>query len=146
MEHRTINGCGALIRAADTGRYLFVLRDKSSYDNTWGLPGGKIESGESVVQALSRELREELGSEVAYRKIVPIETYTSENRRFIYHTFLLSVDQEFVPKLNREHRGYCWVYINDCPGPLHPGVWKTFNFESVKQKLETLDQILQVCE
>jgi 8-oxo-dGTP pyrophosphatase MutT (NUDIX family) len=145
LEPRVINGCGALIRASSTGRYLFLLRDKSSYDNTWGLPGGKIENGETVVCALERELREELGTTIEYRKIVPIETYTSDNRRFIYHTFLLAVDEEFIPRLNREHRGYCWVYIEDCPTPLHPGVWRTVNFESVKRKLDTLEQILQVC-
>jgi hypothetical protein len=52
------------------------------------------------------------------------------------------VDKEFVPVLNEEHKGYCWVYIEDHPKPLHPGVWKTFNFDVVKDKLDTMDRVL----
>lgn len=142
MEPRNINSCGALVRSNNTGRYLFLLRDKCSYGNTWGLPGGKFESGESTVQALERECEEELGQKIIYDKIIPIETFTSENQKFVYHTVLLSVATEFTPILNHEHKGYCWVHIEDHPKPLHPGVWKTFNFDVVKEKLETIKQVL----
>lgn len=119
-----------------------MLRDKCSYGNTWGLPGGKFENGESTIQALERECEEELGMPLNYKKFIPIETFTSENQRFVYHTVLLTVDEEFLPKLNYEHKGYCWVYIEDHPKPLHPGVWKTFNFDVVMAKLEVLKKIL----
>lgn len=144
MDDRTVTGCGALVRASSTGRYLFLLRDKTSYDNTWGLPGGKIESGESVMDTLKRELNEELEFVLTDQKVVPLETFTSDNQKFVYHTFLLSVADEFVPRLNQEHRGYCWVYLEDHPRPLHPGVWRTFNFDSVKKKLLTANRVLQV--
>jgi hypothetical protein len=52
------------------------------------------------------------------------------------------VDEEFVPRLNDEHRGYCWVGIKDHPRPLHPGVWRSFKFDSVIEKLETLESVL----
>lgn len=142
MEPRIINSCGALIRSNTTGRYLFLLRDKCSYGNTWGLPGGKFENGESTVEALERECEEELGSPLIYQKFIPIETFTSEDKKFVYHTVLLTVDREFTPLLNEEHKGYCWVYIEDHPKPLHPGVWKTFNFDVVKDKLDTMNKVL----
>lgn len=119
-----------------------MLRDKCSYGNTWGLPGGKFENGESTVEALERECEEELGSQLIYQKFIPIETFTSEDKRFVYHTVLLTVDREFTPTLNEEHKGYCWVYIEDHPKPLHPGVWKTFNFDVVKDKLDTMNKVL----
>jgi hypothetical protein len=49
--------------------------------------------------------------------------------------------QNLFPKLNDEHRGYAWVPLRDHPKPLHPGVWRTFNFKSVIEKLKTVEQI-----
>jgi 8-oxo-dGTP diphosphatase len=51
---------GVLIDAA--GRFLLTSRPAGKvYAGSWEFPGGKIEPGESVVQALARELHEELG-------------------------------------------------------------------------------------
>lgn len=49
------------------GRVLLVHRrpDKRAYPDVWELPGGLVEAGESELSALARELREELGVEVA---------------------------------------------------------------------------------
>ena len=141
MERRAVESCGALIYSVSTKRYLFLLRNHDRDPGSWGLVGGKIEPGESVIDGLHREIREEIG-EIQYRKIVPIEKFTSNNQRFFFHTFLISIDNEFVPKLNDEHRGFCWVEIKDHPRPLHPGVWRSFKFDSVIRKLETMESIL----
>lgn len=72
---------------------------------------------------------------------MPIEKFTSENQSFVYHTFLIVVEEEFIPTLNEEHRGYAWVPLDNYPKPLHPGVWRTFNFKSVVKKLKTVERI-----
>ena len=135
-------GAGALIYSKKTKRYLFLLRDGQRYAGSWGLAGGKIDSGERVVEALYREIIEELNVDLSSGKIVPIETFTSDNNKFVYYTFLISVEDEFVPKLNDEHRGYAWVRLEDHPKPLHPGVWRTFKFKVIVDKLSMLEQIL----
>jgi 8-oxo-dGTP pyrophosphatase MutT (NUDIX family) len=133
---------GALIFSKATKRYLFLLRDGSKYAGSWGLAGGKINHGERIVEALYREIQEELSIDLTTSKTIPIETFTSDNLKFVYHTFLISVDAEFTPTLNEEHRGYCWVNLVDHPKPLHPGVWRTFKFDTVIDKIATLEKIL----
>lgn len=137
-----LTNCGALIYCTATKRYLFLLRAGGSHGGTWGIAGGKIEASESVAQALYREISEEIGHDLSQNKTVPVEKFTSEPGNFVFHTFLITVDSEFIPELNSEHRGYCWVPLHDYPRPLHPGVWRTVSFHTVISKLETLQSIL----
>jgi 8-oxo-dGTP pyrophosphatase MutT (NUDIX family) len=142
MDTSSIEGVGTFIYCVSTHRYLFLLRDNCKYSSTWGLAGGKIEPGEYLMASLYRELEEELGVNVSDAKVIPIEKFTSDNNKFSYHTFLIPVREEFVPILNDEHRGYCWVGLDDHPKPLHPGVWRTINFKEVVDKIKTLELVL----
>jgi len=131
-------GCGALIQANNTGRYLWLQRSNSSYSGTWGIVGGKSEPGESPLQALAREYKEELGRSMHFLRLVPIEKYTAADKRFIYHTFHMTVEKEFIPFLNEEHSGYCWTALDTRPTPLHPGVWRIFEYDVVRDKINRL--------
>lgn len=143
MEFKSlIESTGALIYSTNTKRYLFLLRNGSSYSGTWALPGGKIIVGETVAQGLFREIKEELGGVIHDAKLYPIEKFTSDNKKFTYHTFLIPVDNEFIPNLNKEHKGYAWCAVEDYPKPLHPGVWRTINFNEVISKLDTVQKLL----
>jgi 8-oxo-dGTP pyrophosphatase MutT (NUDIX family) len=142
MKDDAIEGVGALVYAKSTNRYLFLLRNKSKHAGAWGIVGGKVDAGETVIHALVREIQEEIGVDYSSQKFIPLETFTADNRKFAYYTFLVSVVDEFVPKLNDEHRGYCWVELDDYPKPLHPGLWRSFNFDIVRKKIKTLESIL----
>ena len=136
-------GCGALIYSRSTHRYLFLLRNQKRHAGSWGLVGGGVEPGESPTAALQREIQEEIGF-INYEKIIPLEKFTSDNGTFEYHTYVIPVDSEFVPVLNDEHRGYAWTSIDDHPKPLHPGVWRTFNFRVVLEKIKTVENVLKI--
>ena len=53
---------GALI-VGPTGRLLLIRTHK--WGDRWGVPGGKVDWGESLLQAVHREVREETGLELA---------------------------------------------------------------------------------
>lgn len=142
VESVNLISAGALIYCRNTHRYLFLLRNGSKHSGSWGLVGGKIEPNETVVGGLNREIAEELGGMIKDAKLIPIEKFTSDTSKFEYHTYIITVDEEFVPLLNHEHRGYCWVHLDDYPRPLHPGVWRTFKFNSVIEKIKTLETVL----
>jgi 8-oxo-dGTP diphosphatase len=63
MGESTLIVVSALVR--DCARILLVEeREPGELAATWMLPGGKVERGETVTAALSRELRDETGLEV----------------------------------------------------------------------------------
>ena len=147
IQKRTMDSCiiesaGAFIYCINTRRYLFLLRNNSKYSGTWGVVGGKIEPNELATSSLLREIQEELGGSIDDPKIIPIEKFTSDNGNFTYHTYLMPVDDEFIPQLNEEHRGYCWTHLTDHPKPLHPGVWRTFKFKVIVDKISVLERLL----
>jgi len=135
--YSTIRGVGALIYAKDTDRFLFLLRNGKKFDGSWGLVGGKIDDKETAGKALIREIKEEINLTLTEEKIIPLDTFTSTNKKFLFYTYLLIIENEFMPKLNEEHKGYCWCYLEDHPKPLHPGLHVTFRTNDVKQKIIT---------
>ena len=127
---------GVFFYSKQTQRFLYLLRTDAKNPGNWGIPGGKIHHGESLLEGIIRECEEEIGHFPSDAKLVPIQKFI--NHSFTYHTFFCEVDQEFIPVLNDEHCGYAWVGDNQYPKPLHPGLFSTVNFDVVQQKLSSL--------
>lgn len=137
----SIISCGALVYCTSTDRYLFLLRNMGRYTNTWGIVGGKVDAKENIKQALIREIAEELGGEIQDAQYISVDKYESKNKEFAYYTFLVKVEEEFIPVLNQEHKGYCWVNLQDLPQPIHPGLAMTINSKLKRQNLKVLQSI-----
>jgi 8-oxo-dGTP diphosphatase len=61
VERQVVDVAVGVLLQAD-GQFLLTSRpDGKVYAGYWEFPGGKLEAGESVEQALRRELQEELG-------------------------------------------------------------------------------------
>lgn len=127
---------GIFFYTENTKRFLYVLRSDNKNLGHWGIPGGKIEEGETLLEGLTRECVEEIGFFPDRAKLVPIQKFV--NNTFTYHTFFCAVSEEFVPKLNEEHNGYAWIDYGCHPKPMHPGLFNTVNFDVVKEKIEAL--------
>ena len=141
MESGIVAAVGVWFYSIDTQRYLYLVRNDPKHPNCWGLPGGKIESGETLITGIRRECTEELGSMPDYLKLVPLEKFTTADLGFEYHTFFCSVATEFVPSLNNEHLGWAWINSGVWPRPMHPGLWSTVNFDAVRDKIQTMEQL-----
>ncbi len=131
---------GVWFRAKSTGRYLYLLRNDNKNPGAWGLPGGKVEAGETLLGSMERECIEELGSFPVYERLIPLEKFTSADGAFEYHTWVCVVADEFTPVLNHEHLGWAWIDAGTWPRPMHPGLWSTVNIEAVQNKILLLEQ------
>lgn len=70
---KTISVVAAVIRKED--KIFVTARGYGEYKGWWEFPGGKIENGESPEEALIREIREELDSEIQVGKLIDTIEY-----------------------------------------------------------------------
>lgn len=108
-------GVGAVIIRND--HILLLLRNKSPERGFWSIPGGKVEFGETVEEALVREIKEEIGVEA--RIIAPLgvtnHILREEGIHFIAPRFLVSIigePQNMEPSCHREIK---WFPLNSLP-------------------------------
>ena len=72
-----------------------LLLQQRSDGGQWGLPGGSVEIGESVTEAVIREVREETGLTVSVRRLVGV--YSEPRLQVV-----------------RYPSGHVWHYVNVC--------------------------------
>ena len=136
---------GALLYSSKTKRFLFLHRANGKTKNLWGLVGGHSEGIETPWEALKREIIEEIGK-VEIKKAIPLETFVSSDQKFLFHTYLCVVNDEFIPNLNGEHNGYCWINFGNWPKPLHQGLRNTLNNKVNLTKLETVFKVIDLLD
>ncbi|BCS35780.1 DNA mismatch repair protein MutT [Luteitalea sp. TBR-22] len=89
------------------GAFLLTRRASGSHlAGTWEFPGGKQEPGESLEQSLVREIREELGCEVAVGPVLLVTRHAYPEVIVELHFFTATLLEEPVPQLGQDMR---WV-------------------------------------
>lgn len=76
-------------------------RDNESY---WVLPGGHVELGESLPEALVREFREELTLEAAPAELLWVHQFIRPDRHTVNFTFRVECPDPDALRLNSERR------------------------------------------
>jgi len=101
-------GAHAIILNSD-GHVLLLKRIYG--DKGWGLPGGSIEPGETIHQALYRECREEIGIEVQDAVLTGFYYHSKQNAQVAI--FRCSIPKGEEIKLSSEHSEYKWMHISE---------------------------------
>lgn len=105
MEHVAV---GIILRDSNV---LISKRDKDSHQGGfWEFPGGKKENNESIEEALSRELKEELGILIANPVFIfsNLHNYTDKKVKL----YFFSIDDFFGEPLGLEGQSIKWQCIS----------------------------------
>jgi 8-oxo-dGTP pyrophosphatase MutT (NUDIX family) len=148
MENRIVTDkivcSGAVFYAKSTRRILLLQKAHGKHSGTWGLVGGTNIEGENPWQGLQREVQEEIGLMPDVIKTIPLETFVSNDKVFNFHTYLCVIDNEFIPTLSDEHCGWAWATIDQAPKPLHQGLRTSFSSKIIRNKLQTIFDIVEL--
>ncbi|MGE3171313.1 MAG: NUDIX hydrolase [Planctomycetota bacterium] len=90
---------------------------------TWDLPGGQVEPGELLPEALARELREETGLAVVgqprFLFVQEGERVTGAVRRYAWRSFFFAVEAVGAPVAGAEILDVRWFARGELPAALH---------------------------
>ncbi len=131
---------GALVRAPDN-RVLLVRTHK--WRDTWGVPGGKIEYGETIRAALQREFLEETGLTLGKIYWGPVQEAVRSpefyrDAHFILLNFIALTAHTQV-SLNDEAQAHVWVSPEDALAmSLNTPTRRLLQFYLAHQPLEQL--------
>jgi 8-oxo-dGTP diphosphatase len=109
---------GVLIDAE--GRFLLTSRPPGKvYAGYWEFPGGKVEPGETVAEALRRELHEEIG--VTVREVQPWRDKQVDYPHALVHLHFCKVWAWSGELLMKEGQQYAWQRLPLSVAPVLPG-------------------------
>lgn len=111
---------GILIR--EDGALLLSTRPEGkAYAGYWEFPGGKIEPGETVEQALRRELQEEIGITIAHAAVWRVTEHDYPHALVRLHWCKVHAwEGEFEM---REGQAMRWQHLPLDVSPVLPGAW-----------------------
>jgi 8-oxo-dGTP diphosphatase len=109
------------------GRVLFTSRPAGKpYPGFWEFPGGKLEAGESVAQALARELDEELGISIAAAHPWRVTEHHYEHASVRLHWCKVLQWQGELQM--REGQDASWQHLPAQLTPILPGAWPVLDW------------------
>jgi 8-oxo-dGTP diphosphatase len=104
-------------------RLLLVRRGASPGVGEWSVPGGRVEVGEGIADAVARELREETGIAGVCGALLGWVELIAEDHHFVVLDFLVEVDEARAPVPGDDAAAAAWVPLDQVRGlPLVQGL------------------------
>ena len=88
-KQKNIEVVAAIIQSG--GKYFTTQRGYGEWKDWWEFPGGKIEAGESHKDALRREIREELATDIEVGSLLTTVEYDYPKFHLTMHCYLCTV-------------------------------------------------------
>lgn len=104
-ERKRIEVVAAIIQ--NENEIFATQRGYGEFKDGWEFPGGKIEDGETPQQALVREIREELDTEIEVGKLVDVVEYDYPQFHLTMHCFLCTIKSGDL--VLKEHEAAMWL-------------------------------------
>ena len=129
-EIKTIEVVAAIIRHGD--KVFATQRGYGEFKGGWEFPGGKMEPGETPPQALIREIKEELDTEIEVGELIETVEYDYPKFHLTMHCFMCTVKSGHL--VLKEHEAAKWLTKNTLDSvdwlPADEGI-----IDKIKQKL-----------
>ena len=106
---KQIEVVAAIIRKGD--KIFATQRGYGDFKDWWEFPGGKMEAGETPEEALKREIREELSTEISVDEFLCTVKYDYPKFHLTMHCYLCSLMTDGL-HLN-EHEAAKWLTHNE---------------------------------
>ena len=104
---KTIRVVAAVIRNED--KIFATARGYGEFKGGWEFPGGKIDAGETPEEALRREIKEELDTEIAVDKLFTTIDYDYPTFHITMHCYLCTIENGSLTLL--EHEAAKWLSL-----------------------------------
>ena len=110
-ERQPILAVGAVV--VDHDRLLMVRRGRGPAVGAWSVPGGKVEHGESLLEAVTRELREETGLEGLCGPLLGWGERLDDDDHFVILDFEATVVGDDQPTAGDDAAEAAWVNLHE---------------------------------
>ena len=110
MEKRKTREVVASVIIQD-GKFFATQRGYGEWKGWWEFPGGKIELGETPEDALKREIREELATEIEVKELLTTIDYDYPTFHLTMHCYLCTILSGQLSLL--EHEDARWLGKNE---------------------------------
>ena len=102
-----------------------ILFEKRTDNGMWCVPGGALELGETLEEALRREVKEETSLDIFNPKLFDVKAgvhMVYPNKDEVYYTDVVYEINEYKGEIkpDSESKELCWIKIDELPNDIMP--------------------------